>query len=233
MGAIAVIATGGYFGYDYWETKKAKERERAEDKAREKQRAAGPTGDSGQDRAAHPPGSGDGSSEGSEGSGPGSEVSHRVQRLKVPNVVGMKPEAATAALVALGFKPDVLEMPPNLGCHYEDEQHDIVPVGAICNQERDPGEILMSNAKLRVVVEKDTWEHGGVEIENEWHRMPELVGMPLEAANELLRSKGFSEDEFAIGEARTSCGKGVVCEQHPNPEARKYVNQRGDLNIGN
>jgi hypothetical protein len=216
MGALAVIITGGYFGYDYYQSKKKKE----EHKAWSPDQGKGKGGSAG---------SGDGEGSGSEPEA----ATHKVQRLQLPRLLGLTPAQATAKLVALGYKPDVLEIPENMGCHYEDEQRDIVPVGTICDQDRSEGEVLMSNAKLRVVVEHDTWEHGGVEADNEWRRMPNLEGMSLAQAKELLRSKGFSDDEFTIGEARTSCGQGLVCEQRPKVDGRKYARELGELNVGN
>ena len=235
MSAVAVLATGGYFAYQEFGPK-----------PKEAPPKWAPGKGSGQGSAMV--GSADGSIEGSadgghpgstDGSGTGSEAgsaeppTHKVVRLEVPSIIGLTPAAATAKLVALGFMDTVLEMPPNLGCDYADEKRDIVPVGAICAQERDPGQILMSNAKLRVVIERNTYEHGGVEVENEWHRMPDLVGLPLARARAILRDRGFGEDEFEIGEARTSCGAGLVCDQRPKADTRKFASSRGELNIGN
>jgi hypothetical protein len=240
MSAIAVLATGGYFAYDYWDSHKAKSKAAAGSTSGGKKPAGSGSGSEW---------GGSGGRPGSGGSGSGSEAGdehtatadddldggavHRVRRLELPSVIGLTPDKAREKLVALGYKDDVLEIPPNMGCSYEDEQRDIVPVGTICNQEREPGQPLMSNAKLRVVIEHDTWEHGGVENEREWHRMPDLVGTPLAAARELLRSKGFSDDEFVVGESRTSCGAGMVCEQRPKPDSRKFVAEPGELNVGN
>lgn len=255
MSAIAVLVTGGYFAYDYWDSRKAKSKTASAAKAgsskgssaagdkwgseraeRDAYRAGKGSAGSDEGSAGSEGGSEQGSASGS-GSGSGSEgdepATHKVQRLKVPKVVGLTPEKAKEQLIALGYKEDVLEMPPDLGCHYEDEKNDIVPIGTICNQEREPGEVLMSNAKLRVVIEYDTWEHGGVKVDNEWHRMPDVVGKSLAEAKALLRAKGFGDDEFAVGEARSDCGKGIVCEQRPAVDARKYTNMQGELNIGN
>jgi hypothetical protein len=239
MSAIAVLVTGGYFAYDYWDSRKAKSKAASAAKAGSSRGSSSadqtPTGTG---SASSDEGGSTGSTAGSQpgsGEGPASDqpATHKVQRLKVPRVIGLTPEKATAQLVALGFKEDVLEMPPDFGCSYEDERKDIVPVGTICNQQRDEGEILMSNAKLRVVIEYDTWEHGGVKAENEWRRMPDLVGKSLAEAQALLRSKGFGDDEFLVGEARYNCGKGMVCDQRPAVDARKYANMQGELNVGN
>lgn len=243
MSVIAVLVTGGYFGYDYWHTRKEAKSAAQGAPGSGARNGSGSGSDPARDdekaarnayRAEHPPGSGsEGAAHGSgSGSGAGAEeVTHTVQSLRVPNIVGLAPDQATAALVALGYEPTVLEMPANLMCRYEDEQRDIVPVGTICNQQREPGDVLMSNAKLRVVVEKDTWEHGGVEADNEWRRMPKLEGLPLARAQALLRSQGFGDDEFAVGEARTGCGAGVICEQRPKANGRKYLRERGELNV--
>ena len=234
MSAVVVLVTGGYFAYQEFGPKPKE--------------APKWTPGKGSGKGSATPGSDVGSHDGSDvASGVGSHVSshpgseagsaepptHKVVRIEVPSVIGLTPDQATAKLVALGFKDTVLELPPNLGCHYEDDKRDIVPVGSICNQEREPGQILMSNAKLRVVIERDTYQHGGVENQNEWHRMPDVVGMPVDRARALLRDRGFGDDEFEIGAARTSCGAGLVCDQRPKADTRKYLRRRGELNIGN
>ena len=51
-------------------------------------------------------------------------------------------------------------------------------------------------------------------------------------ARTVLRHHGFVDDEFTIGEARSSCGKDRVCEQVPKAGIRKYAQRQGDLNLG-
>lgn len=227
MSGLAVAITGGYFAYQQFGPK---EKESAPARS-PTQKKPGSSAERGSHDGSTTP---DGEAGSADGTGDGSAEPpvHKVVRLEVPNLVGMTPDKAIAELVKRGFKADILEQPANLGCTYDDERVR-VPIGAICNQERDAGTIMMSNAKLRVVVEHDTYEHGGVEVENEWHRMPDVTGMPLDRAKDLLRDKGFADDEFVIGEARSTCGKDVVCDQRPKPETRKYANMPGELNIGN
>ena len=239
MSALVIAVTGGYFAYDYYDSHKAKKKHEAwKPKTGSQQGSNAPGGATGGSEAGSAAGSSASGSSGSSGSGgsgsgePTAEpVLHKVHEIPLPNLSGKTPEAARTALAAAGFKADVLEIPEGMACTYEDERHP-VPVGTICNQEREPGTKVMSNAKIRVVVEHDTWEHGGVEVDNEWHRMPDVTGLKLERAKALLREKGFGDDEFEVGEARVNCGVGVVCDQRPKADGRKYKREPGELNIG-
>ena len=225
MSAVVVAITGGYFAYEHFKPKPSADRPAATRKA-----SSDPQG--GSESARRPSGSQGGSQAGSEaGSAAEEPATKRAVSLAVPDLKGLTPDQARAKLVGIGFKDDALQIPKDMGCSYDDEKQ-MVKQGTICNQDREPGGQLMSNAKLRVVVENDTYEHGGVESGNEWNRMPELTGMPLARAQALLRDRGFADDEFVIGEARTSCGKGKVCEQRPKADLRKFKSTPGELNIG-
>ena len=224
MSAVAVLVTGGYFAYEHFKPKPSTDKPATTRKGS----SDPPSGSEGGSQRRPSGGSQEGSQEGSSAEEPPTK---RVVSLAVPNLSGLTPDQARAKLVEIGFKDDALQIPPDMGCSYDDEKQ-MVKVGTICNQEREAGSKLMSNAKLRVVVEHDTYEHGGVESGNEWHRMPELIGMPLARAQALLRDRGFADDEFTVGEARTSCGAGKVCEQRPKPDNRKFKSTPGELNIG-
>jgi hypothetical protein len=228
---IAAVATGGYFAYDYYDTNKRKKAEAAAAKKREAvtKNAAGvhPSGDD-------PPSTAKVAAPGVDGGSAGSAEepppTHKVVEIAVPDLTGLTPDKARAALTKLGFKDDALETPPGYGCEYEDERN-LVAVGAICNQERTPGSKVMSNAKVRVVIEHDTWESGGAHLENPWRRMPDLSGMSLARAQQILREKGFGADEFVVGESREDCGVGLVCDQRPKPNTRKFASAPGELNV--
>ena len=237
MSAAAVVITGGYFAYQEFGPKPKPAASSPQVRSN-----ADTAPDSHQGSATPPdtapsPGSAGGSATGSAEhrdrvDDPAAPSGHKALSLELPRLIGLTPEKASAELTRLGFDSDALQMPPDLVCNYEDEKRDLVPVGAICNQERSQGSPLMSDAKVRVVVEYDTWDHGGVHAGAEWHRMPNVIGMPLAKAQTVLRAHGFVDEEFAIGEARSSCGKGLVCEQVPKAGIRKFAGRPGDLNLG-
>lgn len=239
MSAFLVVATGGYFAYDYYQSRQQQKKEAAARSAANRPSSGSSTspdegsgaGTTREDRRAGGD-SGSGTGTGTEADADGDSTTTRVRKLQVPKLIGLTPEKATEKLVAAGFKPDTLEIPPEFGCAYDDERRDIVPVGTICNQDRDEGESMMSNAKLRVVVEHDTWEAGGAKFDRPWRRMPDLEGMPLDRARALLRSQGFADDEFEESEAMSSCGRNVVCAQRPKKDTRKYAVEPGELMIG-
>ncbi len=240
MSAAAVVITGGYLAYEQFGPKPKPEGasskvgwKSGQAPGSNKEPARPPIGDGETGSAA---GSETGAHAGSEtASDPGTEsppTGRKITNIELPRLIGLTPEKATAELVRLGFEDGALQMPPDLICTYDDEKRDLVPVGTICNQERSPGSPLMSDAKVRVVIEYDTFEHGGVHAGDEWHRMPNVIGMPIDKARAVLRDHGFVDSEFAIGEARSSCGRGMVCEQVPKAGIRKYVRREGDLNLG-
>ncbi|HVV87608.1 MAG TPA: PASTA domain-containing protein [Kofleriaceae bacterium] len=150
----------------------------------------------------------------------------------MPKLIGLTPEKAKAVLAAAGFDDGVLEEKPDLACTYEDEKRDLVPVGTICNQEIPPGGEHMSYAKVRVVVETNTWEHGGVAAGREWHRMVNVTGLRLDKARAKLREQGFTDEEFEVVDAMGSCGRGIVCDTRPHADIRKFVNQPGEIQVG-
>lgn len=234
--AFVIVVTGGYFAYDYYDSHKAKAKAQSVAKGPRKGSADGSQGGSDQgSEAAGQRGSRQGSAPGSQAgseAGSGDEpAAPRAAEVGMPDLTGKTPEEATKLLTGLGFKDDALALPPDMTCYYEDERKP-VPVGTICNQERSVGTKVMTDTKVRAVVEYDTWEHGGVKAGNEWRRMPDLSGMTLARAKAVLREKGFADDEFAIVAPRAICDPGIVCTQYPKADTRKYVSRVGELGVG-
>jgi beta-lactam-binding protein with PASTA domain len=151
----------------------------------------------------------------------------------IPDVTGKTEREARALLKEAGFNDDSLDvLPDTYGCEYDDavdDPSDMVPTETICNQDRKAGTRLRAETfKLKVVVEHDTFEHGGVTT-SEWRRMPDVVDMTVADAKALLASKGFDADEFEVMEARGGCESGKICETVPPGGQRKHKKRTGTL----
>lgn len=210
--ALVILATGGYLGYQQWGPKDKPAKPYAPPSAK---------------------GSGSGSAAGT-GSGAAEESppepTRAVKEVVVPDLVGLTADVARDRMTQAGFAPDALAIPPDTVCHYDDDKN-MVKQGTICAQDRSAGQKMMSNAKVKVAIEHDTYDEGGIETGAVWRRMPEVTGKSVDDALQLLRDKGFGPDEFEV-EERGGCGKGTVCDQNPNAGDRKFVSSRGSLNVG-
>jgi beta-lactam-binding protein with PASTA domain len=153
--------------------------------------------------------------------------------VNAPKLYGMTEGEAKTALTEAGFKDPKLEVrEANFECEYENKvesQDDMLAVGKICGQ--DPAPDVRLNAKnltMKVTIERDTWEHGGVE-NVEWRRMPNLEGMNVTEAQALLASKGFGADEFELEKHPGGCEENTVCETLPPAGQRKRKDSPGTI----
>jgi hypothetical protein len=203
-GAVILLGVGGFVAYDQYQRHQAEKRVAAEVAEQAKDEAA--------------------KAEMKKGKDPDKQV-------EVPDLRGASSGEAEGLLKKAGFiAPVVEERPPNYGCAYDNEK-DILPVDSICEQ--DPGKGAMravNGLKIKITVEHDTFEHGGVESGHEWRRMPNLEGMPLAEALALLADKGFGETEFEIKSG--SCDKEIVCDTIPDGGQRKRSDTPGTLRVG-
>lgn len=151
----------------------------------------------------------------------------------LPDLTGKTEREAKELLAAAGFQEIAMEvMAPRYECAYDvivDEPSDMVAQGTICNQ--DPaggGRLRAERLSIRVVIEHDTFEQGGLAT-GEWRRMPDVLGMSLAEAQTVLASKGFGPDEFAVEDYTHSCPRSKVCETVPAAGKRKPKATRGTI----
>jgi|GEM_PF-2866494 len=213
LGVIGVLGVGGYFGYDYYQTEKAKKKA-VEDNAHalevRNQRANDPS---------YRP------------SGEDPFVDRRAVAGEMPDLVGLTPDQAREVLTKANFKLDNFKTLEDSECQYKDEK-DMKPLGHICSQEPQAGAKTMAKARIEVVIEEDTYEEGGLGSPSAWKRMPKLDGLSPGAAKDLLRAKGFAEDEFRF-EREQGCGTpGLVCSTSPEGDNRKIRGRQGTVTIG-
>jgi beta-lactam-binding protein with PASTA domain len=208
-GALLVLGVGGFLVYNWYEEKKEKDRaaaEQAKYNARETEKAA--------------------------------DEASRVKEAKwgtIPDVYGKTESEAKKLLTEAGFNDDSLEiLADTFGCEYDvtvDDQSDMVPTDAICQQDRKAGtRVRAESFKLKVVIEHDTFEHGGLTT-SEWRRMPDVVNMTVADAQALLATKGFGADEFEVVDSRGGCETGKICESVPPAGQRKHKDRPGSLLI--
>lgn len=212
--ALVILATGGYLGYQQWGPKEKPAKPYAPPSAG--------TGSAGS-----------GGTTGSDATGSGEQApgpTRAVKEVEVPDLVGLTPDEAKERLSQAGFAATALTIPPDTICRYDDDTK-MVKQGTICAQDRSAGQKIMSNARVKVAIEHDTYEEGGVETGAVWRRMPDLLGKPIDEALQLLQDKGFGRDEFEV-EERGGCTKGTICDQNPNPGDRKFLASPGALNVG-
>ncbi|MBE7447714.1 MAG: PASTA domain-containing protein [Kofleriaceae bacterium] len=202
-GVLIALGMGGFFLYDEHQKKKERDRRGAEAQATAKQVEAK------QEEAARPP----------------------AEWRPVPDLTGKTEAEAEAALRAAGFTGATLEiMPDRFLCEYDDDAK-MVAQGQICNQDPQAGaRRLETRAPIKVVIERDTFEAGGAGTTSEWRRMPQVVGLPVEAAQALLAEKGFGPDEFIVEDGHT-CAAGTVCETRPEAGKRKQLVFKGRLGV--
>jgi beta-lactam-binding protein with PASTA domain len=123
-----------------------------------------------------------------------------------------------------------LEVLDRYACDYDDDR-DMLLEGQVCDQKPVAGTSVVEGSTIKVVVERDTYEHGGVGTTNEWRRMPDLVGMPVDEAHAELARLGFDDGELSV-EHDTACPARVVCGSQPEPGHRKVRARAGRLYVG-
>ncbi len=150
----------------------------------------------------------------------------------VPNLRGKSEADAATVLREAGFADATVEvLEARFVCEYEDnfDPTQVVAQGAICDQDPDPGgRVRAERFAIRVVLEHDTFEHGGLST-SEWRRMPEVTSMSLVAAQAALAAKGFGPDEFEVEDYTGSCSPGLVCETVPKAGLRKRKDTLGTI----
>lgn len=152
------------------------------------------------------------------------------KQAEVPDLKGMSEDDAKEALKKAGFvNATVQRRADNYVCEHENEK-DMLPLDTICEQDVGAGvKRLVKNLRVQVTIERDTYEKGGAPG-YEWHRMPDLEGLPLTEAKQLLADKGFGENEFELKPG--SCDDGIVCDTIPDGGQRKRVDSQGTLKVG-
>lgn len=224
LSVVGALGCAGYFGYTWFNERKAEKARQAEAEAA-KQARLHP-----KPAPAEP-----GPLPGPDPSGP-SAGGHEVERtptsdgltLKVPDLTGLSEDDARALVKKAGFDVSRFGLLENTRCSVEDD-HDMLPVGQVCGQQPSADSEVGPLTPIKVVLETDTYEAGQIGSPMEWHRMPDLLGQTEAQAKRTLADKGFAADAFVFS-YQAGCGtKGQVCKQHPDPDARAVKARKGEV----
>ncbi len=155
---------------------------------------------------------------------PSADAVARKRELVVPDLIDLDVADARKAVAKAGFPSDAL-VEKDAPCEYKDDR-DMKPIGSICAQSPPADTKVSGLTRIEVATEVDTFEHGGVGRSHEWRRMPDVTGESLASARQILRDKGFTDDEFEV-DPRSDCAKGTVCGTRPEAGQRKVKIQKG------
>jgi len=226
LGSVAVVVVaGGYLGYEEYGKRQAAKKAAADTAAAAARRTPPSTAASGS--------AGDAPRPADPRSADAPETYREPTWLDLPDLKGMTEAEADAAMRKAGFlAPNLEVMPANFACSYDDDRQ-MLPQGQICDQKPPPGARLSSKrGGVKIVIERDTYEHGGVGHQ-EWHRMPDLLGKPVAEARSILAAQGFTTDEFTVEVVQVqSCQRDVICETAPVAGLRKTTSYPGKLIVG-
>ena len=153
--------------------------------------------------------------------------------LVVPDLTGKTAAEAEAALRAAGFTFQRLELDDHQ-CSVADDTK-MVPKDTVCAQRPAAGaETGPRLSSPTVTIERDSYDHGGVGGSNEWRRMPDLVGKPIDVARTILARASLPvADQFEIAEdSSDACQPDQVCSTEPAANARKVLARKGRLYVG-
>jgi beta-lactam-binding protein with PASTA domain len=148
---------------------------------------------------------------------------------RMPDLVGKNLAEANARVALLGLGPITqFEIGGSRSCWDDlirDAQVVVIEKGQICQQE-PPANSLISNPKTKVAVivqQEDPW-HGHYKgdptnPENQWHRMPKVIGMSVDDAKAAIEKAGFTIARLTavVTTEDPACRVGLVCRQYPAP----------------
>jgi beta-lactam-binding protein with PASTA domain len=98
-----------------------------------------------------------------------------------------------------------------------------VEKGEICQQEPIANRVLSSQkTNIAVIVQQDDPWHGHykgdpTDPQNQWHRMPKVIGMTVEDAKAAIKKAGFTIEKLTevVSTQDPACRIGLVCRQYP------------------
>jgi beta-lactam-binding protein with PASTA domain len=105
-----------------------------------------------------------------------------------------------------------------------------IEAGRVCGQQPRAG--AQQSARLAVTLElARSTERGGVGTSSEWVKMPDVVGMPVDQATDVLEKAGFTK---IVVQQRvdSECKPDVVCKQNPEPGSQGRLSLPKTLFVG-
>jgi beta-lactam-binding protein with PASTA domain len=142
-----------------------------------------------------------------------SGVSGKPGMMTMPDVFKMTKAKAIATLQLAGHRGDI-EWGDQLCGSVIDGK--IIEQGEVCQQRPAPGQENSDRVLVTLLVQPEDPRHGNVGRHNEWHLMPDVVGMPLEQAQAALRAAGFTDERTHLDERTDArCKPRIVCATDP------------------
>jgi beta-lactam-binding protein with PASTA domain len=154
----------------------------------------------------------------------------RSTHYTTPDVRGMSEEAATAALRRAGHTGRI-ERDRNSNCSSVHERK-IIELGHVCEQIPMAGVPMNTRLTVHLRVQHQDPRHGG-SGRQEWRLMPDVVGMPVARARQLIAEAGFDDALTDVAPRFTpGCTTGTVCRQYPSALQRSIEHSQRVLIVG-
>src|SRR6476469_3587165 len=148
---------------------------------------------------------------------------------RMPDLVGKNLAEANARVALVGLGPITqFDIGGDRSCSIDlihDNQLIVVEKGQVCQQDPIANRVLSSQkTKVAVIVQQDDPWHGHykgdpTDPQNQWHRMPKVVGMTVDEAKAAIKKAGFTIEKLTkvVPTEDPACTVGLVCRQYPEP----------------
>lgn len=149
----------------------------------------------------------------------------------IPNLFGMKKEQTLVELKKAGHQGAVRMEDSLCGSVVEGR---IIELGEVCRQRPSPGQIMGVRLPISITVQTEDPRHGNIGKGTEWRLMPDVRGMSVEQARQVLRDHGLTtEDRMSVQYVKEpGCAPGRVCRTYPELMKRSGLNDSRVLYVG-
>lgn len=158
----------------------------------------------------------------STSSAPGGPRAETVGTAAMPDLKGLTPEQALAALHRAGFETQSLDFDDQL-CSYDSGEKN-VPKGTVCKQRPHPGQVNSVRISVEVLIEEETFTHGG-------QGLPESNGKSLADAKAMFAREGFDLAKH-LQVLDGDCATGTICSSSPRAGERAVLSRGVRLYVG-
>ncbi len=145
--------------------------------------------------------------------------------IVLPDLTGLTEAEARKRLADAGSTGSIYTR-DNTGCERKME----IEAGRVCGQQPPAGSKQSSRLAVTLLIAQST-ERGGEGTGQEWVKMPDVVGMPVDQATAVLEKAGFTKIKIQQ-RVDSACKPDVVCKQNPEPGSQGYLNLQKTLFVG-
>ena len=148
---------------------------------------------------------------------------------RMPDLVGKNLAEANARVALVGLGPITqFDVGGDRSCAIDlvhDNQLIVIEKGQVCQQDPIANRALSSQkTKVAVIVQQEDPWHGHykgdpTDPQNQWHRMPKVIGMNVADAQAAIKMAGFNIEKLTevVPTEDPACTVGLVCRQYPEP----------------